>query len=167
MCDMKNFSEMALVDKKSHPAVQAHVNMMQCIIKRMAGNSTSCKQWCIVLITAMLTFSKGNQNPIDLSGVCLMPLILFCFLDCFYLGLERQMKEKLNNFIYRLNRGKNAEAEIFLTETESNRDRDVCEKIERRFCHMGTQLWNTIWAFTSFSVFPFYICLYFIIQYLK
>lgn len=140
--------------------------MMQGIIKRMAGNSTSCKQWCIVLITALLTFSKGNQNPVDLSGVCLLPLILFCFLDCFYLGLERQMKGKLNNFIYRLNKGENLDAEIFLTGTESSRNKDICEKIESWFCHIGVQLWNTVWAFTSFSVFPFYICLYFLIYYL-
>lgn len=151
---------------KNDSAVITHVNMMQGIIKRMAGNSTSCKQWCIVLITALLTFSKGNQNPVDLSGVCLLPLILFCFLDCFYLGLERQMKGKLNNFIYRLNKGENLDAEIFLTGTESSRNKDICEKIESWFCHIGVQLWNTVWAFTSFSVFPFYICLYFLIYYL-
>lgn len=153
--------------KKNDPAVIAHVNMMQGIIKRMASNSTSCKQWCIVLITALLTFSKGNQNPMDLSKVCLLPLILFCFLDCFYLGLERQMKGKLKNIVYRLNKGDNIEAEIFLTGTESSRNKDICEKIESWFFHIGIQLWNTVWAFTSFSVFPFYICLYYLILYLK
>ena len=141
---------------KNDSAVTTHVNMMQGVIKRM-----------IVLITALLTFSKGNQNPIDLSGVCLLPLILFCFLDCFYLGLERQMRGKLNDFIYRLNKGENIEAEIFLTGTESSRNKDIFEKTRSWFWHIGVQLWNTVWAFTSFSVFPFYMFLYFLIQYLK
>lgn len=152
---------------KNDPAVTTHVNMMQGIIKRMAGNSASCKQWCILIITALLTFSKGNSNPVDLSGICLIPLILFCFMDCFYLGLERQMKNKLKAFVVRLNRHENVEAEIFTTGLEKESNIDFCKKIEKWIEHQLIQLRNTILAFTSFSIFPFYICLYFLIQYLK
>lgn len=152
---------------KNDPAVTTHVNMMQGIIKRMAGNSSSCKQWCILIITALLTFSKGNPNPVDLSGICLIPLILFCFMDCFYLGLERQMKDKLKAFVVKLNRHENVEAEIFTTGLEKNSNIGSCEKIEKWIGHQLIQLRNTILAFTSFSIFPFYICLYFLIQYLK
>lgn len=152
---------------KNDSAVTTHVNMMQGIIKRMAGNSASCKQWCILIITALLTFSKGNSKPIDLSGICLIPLILFCFMDCFYLGLERQMKNKLKDFVERLNRHENVEAEIFTTGLEKDNNIGLCEKIEKWIGHQLIQLWNTIQAFTSFSIFPFYICLYFLIKYLK
>ena len=77
------------------------------------------------------------------------------------------MRGKLNDFIYRLNKGENIEAEIFLTGTESSRNKDIFEKTRSWFWHIGVQLWNTVWAFTSFSVFPFYMFLYFLIQYLK
>lgn len=152
---------------KNDPAVTTHVNMMQGIIKRMASNSASCKQWCILIITALLTFSKGNTDPIDLSGICLIPLILFCFMDCFYLGLERQMKNKLKTFVVRLNRHENVEAVIFTTGLEKDSNLGFCERIEKWIGHQLIQLWNTILAFTSFSIFPFYICLYLLIQYLK
>lgn len=152
---------------KNDPAVTTHVNMMQGIIKRMAGNSASCKQWCIVIITALLAFSKGSSKPVDLSGVCLIPLILFCFMDCYYLGLERRMKNKLKNLVIKLNKKESVEAELFTTGLEKEQDLGLCKRIERWFQKQFNNLLFTIIAFTSFSVFPFYICLYFLIQYLS
>lgn len=152
---------------KNDPAVTTHVNMMQGIIKRMAGNSASCKQWCIVLITALLTFSKGNQNPIDLSGVCILPLVLFCFMDCYYLGLERMMKNKQLNFVLRLNRHESVDAEIFITGLEKYDDQGFGFRICNWLKGLYTQLGYTVVSVFSFSIFPFYIGLYFFIQYLK
>ncbi len=32
------------------PAVQTHLSLIQAVIARMAGNSRSCKTWCITLV---------------------------------------------------------------------------------------------------------------------
>ena len=128
---------------KNDPAVTSHVNMMQGIISRMAGNSASCKQWCIALVSA-----------------------LFCFMDCFYLGLEHQMKNKLDNFVIRLNKHENVDAEIFSTKSGINSAGGPCESILGWMKHLLEQIAHTILAFFSLSIFPYYICLYLLIGYL-
>ena len=50
-------------------AVQAHLSIMQDVIRRMAGNSASCKNWCIVLVAALLALvvrTKGYANSAEL-----------------------------------------------------------------------------------------------------
>ena len=152
---------------KSDPAVAAHVNMMQDIIKRMAGNSVSCKQWCIVTVSALLTFSKSGTRCDDLSSICLIPLILFCFMDCYYLGIERQMRNRLNHFVSRLNANENLYAELFTTELLDKKSLCPCEKLCKWVEQQIFQLWNTLKAFISFSIFPFYICLFVLIKNLE
>ena len=85
--------------KKDNPAVIAHVDMMQGIINRLAGNSKSCKQWCILVVSAILTLTARDA---DVFLLRLTPVIMFCFLDCFYLNLERQAINSLNAFIDKL-----------------------------------------------------------------
>lgn len=53
--------EMTILDTKAHPAVKAHIDMLQNIISRMAKNSATCKSWAVPLVTAilMLALEKG------------------------------------------------------------------------------------------------------------
>lgn len=151
---------------KNDPAVTSHVNMMQGIISRMAGNSASCKQWCIALVSALLALSKTKGFEADLAECCKIPVLLFCFMDCFYLGLEHQMKNKLENFVLRLNKHENVEAVIFSTKTGLNNASGPCESLLGWMKHLLEQIAHTILAFFSLSIFPFYICLYLLIGYL-
>lgn len=63
----------------------AHLNMVQNIINRMGNNSFLIKGWTITLLSALLTvlWEKGHL------WIMFIPLILFWYLDSFYLQQER------------------------------------------------------------------------------
>ena len=82
-------------------AVLKHVEVYQAIITRMAANSAACKQWCILLVSAMLAFVVEKSRP-DLALLSLMPIIAFGFLDIYYLGLEKQFREAFNESMTKL-----------------------------------------------------------------
>lgn len=76
-------------------AVIEHMKMYQGIITRMASNSASCKKWCIPLITAILAFVV-KEKLIELVWLTLIPIIIFYFLDVYYLKLENQFRNGFN-----------------------------------------------------------------------
>ena len=142
--------------KKDNAAVIAHINMMQDIIKRMASNSASCKQWCIVTITALIACSGKLPIEVSLTKACLAPLILFCFLDCYYLGLELLMRMLFNDFVMKLNRGENIDSQIFLIGSPKA-ETNSCERIKSWFDKELNQMCYTLKALFSFSTLPFYL----------
>ena len=83
---------------KESTAIQTHIHILQNIINRMASNSANSKTWAITIISAIiiLLISKSNTNVLNIAYI---PLIMFFFLDCFYLGLERYFRNLYNEFI--------------------------------------------------------------------
>jgi hypothetical protein len=73
-------------------AVQSYLNILQGVIARMAANSANCKTRCITLASALLVLiaDKGKTN---LMAIALIPVLLFCFLDAYYLAQERAFRE--------------------------------------------------------------------------
>ena len=140
---------------KDSSAVIAHVNMMQNVIKRMAINSASCKQWCIVTITALIAYSNNLPETIGLAKASLVPLMMFCFLDCYYLGLERQMRKLFNGFVAKMNKSENIDTQVYVVGTPIE-SVDFCERFKGWLNKEITQLYNTLKALLSFSTFPFY-----------
>lgn len=47
---------------KENSAIQAHVNMLQGVINRMANNSANCKTWAITIISAILVLYAVDTN---------------------------------------------------------------------------------------------------------
>ena len=135
---------MTLIEKKSHPAVKAHIDMLQGVISRMAKNSASCKSWAIPLVTAiiMLALEKGVVP----TKAAYIPLSLFYLLDCFYLGLERKYKDRQRDFINKLNNGDDISKDIYFSHSTD----DKCLLI-RRLCSIGNQLLCTLDGMFSFS----------------
>lgn len=84
-------------------AVQAHLGLLQSIIGRMAGNSASCKAWCITLSSAILVVVADKDRP-DYAFIAAIPIFLFLFLDVYYLALEQRFRQTYNDFIDRLHR---------------------------------------------------------------
>ena len=64
-----------------------HLEFIQNIISRQAGNSFQCKAWAIVLLAALAGLGRGSKHEVLLisSGV----VILFWLLDSYYLSKER------------------------------------------------------------------------------
>ena len=86
---MTVFDQMTLLDKKSHPAVNTYIDMLQSVITRMAKNSAACKSWAIPLVTAILLLAL--EKGIVPTKTAYIPLCLFYLLDCYYLGLESKL----------------------------------------------------------------------------
>ena len=74
--------------KENSEAVQSHLSILQSVIQRMASNSSSSKAWCITLVSAVLVIVADKGKP-DYAYISFIPILLFLFLDAYYLALEK------------------------------------------------------------------------------
>lgn len=76
-----------------------YLQMMQENITRMASNSANAKTWMVTIVAAFLAI--GCQ--IDELGywllLALIPILVFWYIDAFYLRLERQIRNREQQFI--------------------------------------------------------------------
>jgi len=75
-----------MVDKEY---ILKEVSLIQDIIKRMASNSFMIKAWTVTLVVVTLLL-KGDNDKIF---VAFIPLLVFWFLDAYYLWQERIYRE--------------------------------------------------------------------------
>ncbi len=121
-------------------AVQAHLNIAQSVIQRMASNSASCKAWCITLVSAILVVVADKGKP-EYVLIAAIPTLLFLVLDTYYLALERCFRASYNKFIEKLHAGQVAAADLYAVMPTGS--------IVRTF----------FGALGSFSIWPFYLTL--------
>lgn len=133
MAHDKNFVE-------NSQAVQAHLNILQSVIQRMATNCSTSKAWCITLVSAILVIvaDKGKQQY---AWLAIIPIVLFLVLDAYYLGLEKGFRNSYNEFIAKLHEKKLNSNDLFA----------VIPK--------GNHLFLFLKSIISFSVWPFYLTL--------
>lgn len=93
-------------------AVRTHLSILQDVIRRMAANSASCKNWCIVLVAAMLVLVARTDTP-AYALLALMPTLLFGALDAYYLALEQAFRHSYNNFVRKLHSGEVVLADLY------------------------------------------------------
>ena len=98
--------------RENSQAVQAHLSIAQSVIQRMASNSASCKAWCITLVSAILVVVADKSNE-RYALIAVIPTVLFLFLDCYYLALERMFRQSYNNFIDKLHRGEVVASDLY------------------------------------------------------
>ena len=89
---------------EASPSIQTHLGILQGVILRMATNSTSCKTWCITIVSAILVIVADKGKP-DFAWIALFPAILFACLDVYYLALEKGFRNSYNDFIMKLHTG--------------------------------------------------------------
>jgi 4-amino-4-deoxy-L-arabinose transferase-like glycosyltransferase len=87
-------------DKKDY--AQKELDQIQSIISRMAGNSFQCKGWAIGIITIVLAI---GQDSFLLSGwqslILLLPVVMFWYLDGFFLYTEQCYRHMFNDVVRR------------------------------------------------------------------
>lgn len=130
-------------------AVHEHIKMYQGIIERMAKNSASCKQWCIVLIAAIFAL-VAEKGKVDFAALSLIPLVMFAFLDTYYLAMERKFVDANNAFLTKL---KNSEVEL----------KDLFHVAITRG-KLPSAMWS---AFRSPAIYPFYLGLFVLLVFAK
>lgn len=122
------------------PVVQSHLGVLQGVINRMAANSSSCKTWCIALVSAIVVIIADKTKP-DYVWISIVPISLFVFLDSYYLGLEKRFRDRYNEFIRQLHAGNATVEDLFIVTP-------------------GRGCWafvvSTVQALCSLSVWPFY-----------
>ena len=96
-------------------AVQAHLTLMQGVINRMAENSRSCKVWCVTLVAAVLVLVARTGEP-QHALIALAPVLLFLFLDTYYLALEQAFRNSYNEFVGKLHGNGHFEPDLFKVE---------------------------------------------------
>jgi len=121
-------------------AVQSHLTILQSVIQRMSFNSNSSKTWCVTIVSAILVAIADKNKP-QLAWLCIIPILLFCSLDTYYLGLERGFRESYNHFIKKLH-------------TEKLNHDDLFAVLPR-----GKMICHYIGSFFSFSIWAFYLVL--------
>lgn len=82
--------------------VRQYLQMLQDIINRMASNSSNCKAWAITLFTAMAALIIGVEEMRQTIWIVLFPIMLFYYLDAYYLGLENDYRDLETSFINKL-----------------------------------------------------------------
>ena len=78
-----------LMDKET---LHKEIDLIQGVINRMANNSFLLKGWTITIIVAVLALTKDTLVTNDVtyfSLILLIPLVVFWYLDAFFLHKER------------------------------------------------------------------------------
>ena len=94
------------------------IDLIQGVINRMASNSFILKGWLISLIAVVLALSKDSLfsfNAIFVCSILCFPILVFWYLDAFYLHKEKcyrelyewviknRMSNKLLEYLYQAN----------------------------------------------------------------
>jgi hypothetical protein len=69
-----------------------HMDMIQSVVARLAGNSFLIKGWALTLTVALLGFAV-NKNSSGLAAIALLPILVFWGLDAYYLHTEWLFRE--------------------------------------------------------------------------
>lgn len=69
----------------------AHLEMIQAVITRMAGNSFSLKGWAVTLVAGLFALSSKDANQFYYL-VTYIPILVFWYLDAYYLCQERMYR---------------------------------------------------------------------------
>lgn len=139
-------------------ACEQYVNLLQENITRMANNSANCKAWLVAIITGVFAIS-GKAESIDVMPIIYIALGAFYFLDCFYLGQERLMRDAEKVFISKVRKNADDVKDYlfsFKPEKLSQTTDTWKQKFVLFFKHVGKQLWSTIKGMFSWSTTLFY-----------
>jgi hypothetical protein len=104
---------------EASPSVQAHLQIMQSVINRMATNSASCKAWCITLVSAILVIVADKGEP-SFAYIALLPTFLFLALDAYYLALEKSFRASYNDFVKKVHAGQAVPDDLFAVQPKGS-----------------------------------------------
>ena len=75
----------------------AHLEMVQAVITRMAGNSFLIKGWSVTLVAALFALAAANTSPLFVY-LAYFPTFMFWALDAYFLRQERLFR-KLYDYV--------------------------------------------------------------------
>lgn len=75
-----------------------HLEFIQSVITRMAGNSFLLKGWSITIVSALVALF-ADKNNFDYLLIACFPIIIFWALDLYFLRLERKFRSLYDEII--------------------------------------------------------------------
>lgn len=120
-------------------SIHEHLKMYQGIISRMAKNSASSKQWCITIISAIFVL-VAKDGSTQFAMLAIFPLILFAFIDTYYLAMERKFIDANNAFLDKLQNNQITTKDLFRVKPERGA--------------LPFAMWSAFW---SPATYPFYL----------
>lgn len=105
-----------------NPAVHKHLEILQGIIDRLAGNASSCKNWSITLVSGALVLSltaelrEGVQKEV-IFHLAYAIVGIFLLLDSYYHALERFFRTQSNTLIKSIHAGNFNPAKLLVIES--------------------------------------------------
>ena len=129
-----------------------YIEMLQGNIERMASNSANCKTWMLTIVSALMALQCSITELNGWIFLVVLPILLFWYLDVYYLHLERGMRNRQTSFMYMFKNGllEDYKNNLFIFEPYMIKKEDLTEDNKSQ----GLVATNDRW-FTS-SVFPFY-----------
>ena len=79
--------------------VKAHLEFYQNIINRMAANSARIKNWCLMLVVAVLSLEYYALSAQYIPLLLGCPILGCSILDAYYLALERAFRQSHVKFV--------------------------------------------------------------------
>lgn len=73
-----------------------HLDMIQSVITRMAGNSFYVKGWCVTVVAAILGLASKDSNK-KFIAVVYYPIIMFWIIDGYFLFQEKLFRRLFND----------------------------------------------------------------------
>jgi hypothetical protein len=83
------------------PAVGAHLNMLQAVITRLAGNSVQCKTWCVAIVSALFGLAGATKSG-RIAVAAIIPIVVFGFVDAAYLANEKAYRDLYNTIVAKI-----------------------------------------------------------------
>jgi hypothetical protein len=65
-----------------------HLELIQGVIDRMAGNSFQLKGWAVAIVSALFALGEKEETR-RLMTIAYIPVVIFWVLDAYYLRIER------------------------------------------------------------------------------
>jgi hypothetical protein len=106
-------------------AVAKHLEFVQAIIHRLAGNSFLLKGWSITLAVGLFALAASRDSAHNFAVVALLPSLSFWGLDAYYLRQERLFCALYRDIVERAN-GTHTPVEMFAIDTAIYNGRVHC-----------------------------------------
>ena len=134
-------------------AARDYLSALQNVITRLANNSSQCKTWCITITSVIIVLVARTTAP-NHAWIAIIPIITFCFLDAYYLSLEREFINAYGAAAKKLRNNELQLDDLYIFPTP--RTQDAKQKAGRIFD-----------AFLSTSVAPFYVLLLLMLAFVR
>lgn len=76
-----------------------YVNLLNDAINRMASNSANAKSYLVAIVAALIAIQMPNKANAYIILSALVPTVLFYWMDCYYLSLEKRFRNLQSAFI--------------------------------------------------------------------